>query len=121
MKYAWIDKHRDQYSVTRMCRQLEVSRTGYGQWRTRPPSDRALANAVLDAQVAAMHAGSQRSYGRPRIVRRLRAQGVAGQPQTGAQESAAAGSAPGVSATLSCDDRCGPSQTHRSQRAGSTR
>ena len=59
-----------------MCRQLEVSRTGYGQWRTRPPSDRALANAVLDAQVAAMHAGSQRSYGRPRIVRGLRAQGV---------------------------------------------
>ena len=45
-------------------------------WRTRPPSDRALANAVLDAQVAAMHAGSQRSYGRPRIVRGLRAQGV---------------------------------------------
>ena len=76
MKYAWIDEHRDQYSVTRMCRQLEVSRTGYGQWRTRPPSDRALANAVLDAQVAAMHAGSQRSYGRPRIVRGLRAQGV---------------------------------------------
>ena len=76
MKYAWIDEHRDQYSVTRMCRQLEVSRTGYGQWRTRPPSDRALANAVLDAQVAAMHAGSQRSYGRPRIVRWLRAQGV---------------------------------------------
>jgi putative transposase len=76
VKYAWIDEHRDQYSVTRMCRQLEVSRTGYGQWRTRPPSDRALANAVLDAQVAAMHAGSQRSYGRPRIVRGLRAQGV---------------------------------------------
>ena len=36
----------------------------------------SLANAVLDAQVAAMHAGSQRSYGRPRIVRGLRAQGV---------------------------------------------
>ena len=65
MKYAWIDEHRDQYRVTRMCRQLEVSRTGYGQWRTRPPSDRALANAVLDAQVAAMHAGSQRSFDQP--------------------------------------------------------
>jgi len=77
VKYAWIEKHRDQFHVTRMCRQLEVSRTGYSQWRTRAPSDRAIANATLDAQVAAIHAESQRSYGRPRIVRGLHEQGVA--------------------------------------------
>lgn len=77
MKYAWIEEHRDQFSVTRMCRQLGVSRTGYCQWRTRPASERSMANAALDALVAAMHAGSQRSYGRPRIVRALREQGVA--------------------------------------------
>jgi transposase InsO family protein len=35
-----------------------------------------MANLALDAQVAAIHAGSKRSYGRPRIVRRLREQGV---------------------------------------------
>jgi putative transposase len=77
VKYVWIEEHRDQFQVTRMCRQLEVSRTGYSQWRTRAPSDRSIANATLDAQVAAMHAESHRSYGRPRIVRGLRAQGVA--------------------------------------------
>jgi putative transposase len=76
VKYAWIEEHRDRFHVTRMCRQLEVSRTGYCQWRTRAPSDRAMANAALDAQVAALHAGSKRSYGRPRIVRGLREQGV---------------------------------------------
>jgi putative transposase len=76
VKYAWIEDCRDQFSVTRMCRQLGVSRTGYCQWRTRPASERSMANAVLDAQVAAMHAGSQRSYGRPRIVRALREQGI---------------------------------------------
>jgi len=76
VKYAWIKEHRDWFHVTRMCRQLEVSRTGYCQWRTRAPSDRAIANAALDAQVAALHAGSKRSYGRPRIVRGLREQGV---------------------------------------------
>lgn len=76
MKYAWIEEHRDRFHVTRMCCQLEVSRTGYCQWRTRAPSDRSLANAALDAQVAALHAGSKRSYGRPRIVRGLREQGV---------------------------------------------
>ena len=76
MKYAWIEECRDQFSVTRMCRQLGVSRTGYCQWRTRAPSERSMANAALDARVAAMHAGSQRSYGRPRIVRGLREQGI---------------------------------------------
>ena len=57
MKYAWIEEYRDQFSVTRMCRQLGVSRTGYCQWRTRPASERSMANAALDAQVAAMHGG----------------------------------------------------------------
>jgi len=75
VKYAWIKEQSDRFSVTRMCRQLGVSRTGYCQWRTRPPSDRSMANAALDAQVAAIHASSQRSYGRPRIVRDLRKQG----------------------------------------------
>jgi putative transposase len=76
VRYAWIEEHCDQFSVTRMCRQLGASRTGYCQWRTRPPSERSMANAVLDAQVAAIHAGSKRSYGRPRIVRGLRQQGL---------------------------------------------
>ena len=76
MKYAWIEAHRDLFSATRMCRQLGVSRTGYCQWRTRAPSERSMANAVLDAQVAAMHADSQCSYGRPRIVRGLRGRGI---------------------------------------------
>jgi putative transposase len=76
VKYAWIEEHRDQFSVTRMCRQLEVSRTGYCQSRRRGPSDRSMANAALDAHVAAIHAGSKRSYGRPRIVRGLRELGV---------------------------------------------
>jgi len=76
VKYAWIEEHRDQFTVTRMCRQLEVSRTGYCQWKRRPPSSRSTANAALDARVAAIHAGSKRSYGRPRIVQGLRDQGI---------------------------------------------
>ena len=76
MKYAWIEEKSDLYSVARMCRQLEVSRTGYCQWRTRPPSERSMANAALDTQVVAIHARSKRSYGRPRIVRDLHKQGV---------------------------------------------
>jgi transposase InsO family protein len=77
VRYAWIERHRDDYAVTRLCRHLEVSRTGYQQWRKRLPSDRAMANAALDAQVAAIHAQARQSYGRPRVVRVLHAHGVA--------------------------------------------
>ena len=76
MKYAWIKAHSDSYPVARLCGLLQVSRSGYGQWRSRPPSDRALANAVLDAQIATIHAESRQSYGRPRIQRELGQRGI---------------------------------------------
>lgn len=76
MKYAWIESHRGQFDVARLCRQLGISRTGYCQWRKRAASERAMANATLDTRVAALHAGSGRSYGRPRIVLILREQGT---------------------------------------------
>ena len=76
VKYAWIKEHSDRYPVARLCRLLQVSRSGYGQWRSRPPSDRALANAALDAQIATIHAESRQSYGRPRILRELEQCGV---------------------------------------------
>ena len=75
MKYAWIENHRDAYTVSRLCRVLSVSRTGYCQWRVRAPSARALANKALDAKVQLVHRDSRGSYGRPRITQQLRRQG----------------------------------------------
>jgi putative transposase len=75
MKYAWIENHRDEYTVSRLCRVLSVSRTGYCRWRVRPPSPRALSNEALDAKVAAIHRDSRKSYGRPRITQQLRQRG----------------------------------------------
>jgi putative transposase len=76
VKYTWIEEHRGQFAVTRMCRLLAVSRTGYCQWRGRAPSDRSIANSVLDVKVAAIHSETGRSYGRPRIVRQLQHEGT---------------------------------------------
>ncbi len=75
MKYAWIEHYRDEYTVTRLCRVLSVSRSGYCQWRVRAPSARALANQPLDAKVKVIHRDSGRSYGRPRITQQLRQHG----------------------------------------------
>lgn len=81
MKYAWIQAHCGVFTVARMCRQLEVSRTGYCQWQARPPSERAIGNSALDARVAALHAESDQSYGRPRIVKGLREEGLSVGPE----------------------------------------
>ena len=72
MRYAWIETQRGIYSVSRLCRVLAVSRSGYCQWRGRRPSARSVANAALDAQVKAAYNASQSTYGRPRIIRTLR-------------------------------------------------
>ena len=71
MKYAWIAAHCDLFPVARMCRTLAVSRSGDCQWRARPESERSKANSALDAQVAAPHAGSGPTFGRPRIAEDL--------------------------------------------------
>ena len=104
MRYAWIEEHRDAFSIIRMCGLLEVSRTGYSQWRGREPSDRARSNAALDAAVSQLHAVSRRSYGRPRIVQGLRKQGL----RVGA-----------VQAAVPSDDRFESSQAGGRQHSGS--
>lgn len=76
MKYAWMEAHSDRFAISRMCRVLEVSRSGYCQWRVRPPSARSVARSVLDVQVAALHTEHKQRYGRPRIVGALRSQGL---------------------------------------------
>ena len=76
MKYAWVEANRDVFSIVRMYRLLAVSRTGYCQWRNRPLSERAQANAALDVRVKVIHTASRHSYGRLRIVRDLRDQGL---------------------------------------------
>lgn len=75
MRYAWIENNRDDYTVSRLCRVLGVSRTGYCQWRVRQPSARTRANEALDTQVAAIHRQSRASYGRPRITEQLHQKG----------------------------------------------
>jgi putative transposase len=41
MKYAWIQEQHAEFSISSLCRILEVSRSGYYEWRGRLPSAHA--------------------------------------------------------------------------------
>ena len=54
------------------CRVLQVSTSGYYEWRGRAPSVRAVADAALTVQIREIHADSRATYGVPRVHAELR-------------------------------------------------
>jgi len=62
----------DGIDVAVACRVLRVSRSGYYEWRDRPPSPRLVADAHLEDRVRAAFAASRRTYGAPRVHAELR-------------------------------------------------
>ena len=72
MKYACIRLYRHKFSLTTMCRVLEVSRAGFYAAERRAPSARAQENAVLGAVITTIYQNSRATYGSPRIHREVR-------------------------------------------------
>ncbi len=70
-----MSQHRADYPLAAMCRMLEVSPSGYYAWCGREPSERARTDAMLQAEIEAIHEHSRRTYGVPRVHAELRAQG----------------------------------------------
>ena len=77
MRFQFIEDHREGFPVTRMCKVLNVSSSGYYAWRQRPVSAREMANQELVRAIEAAYNSSYATYGSPRIYHELRAQGVA--------------------------------------------
>ena len=62
----------DGVFVAVACRVLGVSSSGYYEWRGRPPSIRAVADAALTTQIVEIHAMSRGTYGVPRVHAELK-------------------------------------------------
>jgi transposase InsO family protein len=65
------------HSSLKRCANLQVSPSGYYDWEQRqaPPGPRARQDRELAAQITAIQAQSRHTYGSPRIVAALRANG----------------------------------------------
>lgn len=71
MKYAFIRVNRTDHSVSRLCKVLGVSASGYYDWFDRPPCRTARKNRQLVTKIQCFHKASNEIYGAPRIHRDL--------------------------------------------------
>ncbi len=76
MKYGFMEEHRGIFRLNKMCKVLEVSRSGYYAWRRRIPSKRQEANKWLLERIEEVYKMSRRLYGSPRITDGLNDQGI---------------------------------------------
>lgn len=74
-KYRLILAEKANFEVTMMCRLLEVARSAYYAWVGRPASARAGRAAALAVRISSLHEDSDGTYGAPRILADLRAEG----------------------------------------------
>lgn len=76
MIYTFIEAQKTNHRISRMCRILKVSKSGFYDWRDRAPSTRAQADALLTQKIVRIHKDSRETYGAPRIHFELRMLGV---------------------------------------------
>ena len=76
MKYGFMNDNRSAFPVGKMCRALQVARSGYYRWRASGLSVRAQANQRLTEEIREIHEGSWKIYGSPRVYRELKDRGV---------------------------------------------
>ncbi len=70
-RFRFVQDHQAEYPVKRLCELVECSRSGFYAWRSRPLSDRYMADVDLAAEIFEIHHASQRTYGAPRVLGQL--------------------------------------------------
>lgn len=75
MKYRFIEAQRAHHPVRSLCRTLGVSTSGYYAACARPPSACAQRQERLTTRIRSIHAASRDTYGAPRVLTDLIAQG----------------------------------------------
>jgi putative transposase len=76
MRFAFIAKHRSIWPVEWLCKALDVSRSGFHAWLTRPQAKRALEDESLLAAIRRSFLGSDRTYGARRVWHDVLAEGL---------------------------------------------
>ncbi|MEU0664284.1 IS3 family transposase, partial [Streptomyces lavendulocolor] len=66
-KYTLIAAEKANHAVSRMCRLLGVSRSGFYDWQDRPPAETERRREELKSMIAYEFDHSERTYGYRRV------------------------------------------------------
>jgi putative transposase len=73
--FEFIDRQKADFPVKVLCRVCGVSRSGFYAWAGRGPDEPDADEELLAREIEAIWEASRRSYGSPRVWRRLRRNG----------------------------------------------
>ncbi len=73
MRYAFVARERTLYPIRMLCRLLVVSVSGFHDYLRRQNRPIPDPDAAIRADLHTIHTGSRHTYGRPRMVKALRA------------------------------------------------
>lgn len=79
--FEFIEGLKCAYSIVNMCRWLEVSRSGFYEWRGRPASATAERREALTEKIITIFNDEDQTYGYRRIHAELGRQGVEAGPE----------------------------------------
>lgn len=77
MRFAFVAKHRHIWPVSWLCEVLDVSRSGFHAWLSRPSSAREIHDAKLVTAIETSFKASDRTYGARRVWRDVLEEGLA--------------------------------------------
>ena len=76
MKFDFIKRRSERFSVTIMCSTLGVSRPGFYAWMQRKPAARSFRHGKLLTRIQMVHAASKKRYGAKRVYQQLLREGT---------------------------------------------
>lgn len=71
MSRRFVSEHAGAYPVQRLCELVDVKRSSYYEWVSRPLSEHYLDDAQLANEIYDIHVASRCTYGAPRVAGQL--------------------------------------------------
>ena len=75
MSRRFVSEHAGQFPIQRLCELVDVPRSSFYEWSTRPLSEHYLDDAWLANAIYDVHRASRCTYGAPRVEGQLRHRG----------------------------------------------
>jgi putative transposase len=76
VRFKYLKDNEEKYNIKKACKTLNISRSGFYEFRNRKPSKRALENEMLSCEIKRVFNEHKGRYGSIRISRTLKNEGI---------------------------------------------